>query len=130
MLKIIEGSVNNAFDAHGQVRNPRLARSIAKRATGTLSSQWGDVLALASSVSESGVVTIANSHADLGPLRVKAVTRRGASHLRRRSPLVKLWKSIAMQVGSLRRSGQTERADAYVEVLKMVASLLREGSNG
>lgn len=55
MLRIIEGAVRNTLDAHpdiciydeqGPIDHNRFARSIAKRAVGTLSSQLDDVLAL------------------------------------------------------------------------------------
>jgi hypothetical protein len=54
LLRIIEGAVRNTFDAHpdfyvtgrnGPIDKNQLARSIAKRAVGTLSSQLDDVLA-------------------------------------------------------------------------------------
>ena len=46
MLKIIEGAVKNAADAHPEFNySPKLARSIAKRAVGTLSAQLAEVLA-------------------------------------------------------------------------------------
>lgn len=51
MLRIIEGAVKNALDAHpdyGSISREKFARSIAKRAVGTLSSQLGEVLALGS----------------------------------------------------------------------------------
>lgn len=48
LLRIVEGAVKNTIDAHPdwrQIEPERLARSIAKRAVGTLSSQLDDVLA-------------------------------------------------------------------------------------
>jgi len=47
MLRIIEGAVINAHHAHpmGMAEIERFARSVAKRAVGTLSSQLDDVLA-------------------------------------------------------------------------------------
>ena len=47
MIRIVEGAVKNAFDAHPEVEDKnKFARSVAKRAVGTLTSQLGDVLAL------------------------------------------------------------------------------------
>lgn len=47
LLKIIEGSVRNAIDAHPEVIADRhtFARSVAKRAVGTITSEWGRLLA-------------------------------------------------------------------------------------
>src|ERR1700761_6582133 len=45
MLRIIAGAVLNVQDHHGMVREQRFARSVAKRAVGTLTAQWPDVLA-------------------------------------------------------------------------------------
>lgn len=46
VLRIIEGAIKNAADAHDEIRvSPRHRRSIAKRAAGTLTAQWPDVLA-------------------------------------------------------------------------------------
>lgn len=40
MLKIIEGAVKNAYDAHPEITDiKRFARSVSKRAVGTLSAQ-------------------------------------------------------------------------------------------
>ncbi len=46
MLKIVEGAVLNAYDAHSGIKDiERFARSVAKRAVGTLYSQLGRELA-------------------------------------------------------------------------------------
>lgn len=64
VLRMIEGACRNAAHAHpGQILDDRLARSIAKRAAGTLTSAWGAVLAAPPVRSEGGSVEPAN-----GPL--------------------------------------------------------------
>ena len=47
ILRVVEGAVQNAQDAHPEMARipPKFTRSIAKRATGTLTAQWPDVLA-------------------------------------------------------------------------------------
>jgi hypothetical protein len=46
VMRIIEGAIKNATDAHPDWQiDPRFAKSIAKRAAGTLTAQWPDVLA-------------------------------------------------------------------------------------
>src|SRR4051794_38425435 len=45
MLRIVEGAIKNASDAHGKDFDPTFARSVAKRAVGTLSAEMPAVLA-------------------------------------------------------------------------------------
>src|SRR5260370_35193289 len=45
ILRVVEGAVLNAADAHGRPRDRYIARSIAKRAAGTLTASWPEVLA-------------------------------------------------------------------------------------
>jgi hypothetical protein len=53
VMRMIEGSIRDAVNAHPDWNfDPRFVKSIAKRATGTLTSQWGDVLALSARKSE------------------------------------------------------------------------------
>ncbi len=59
MLKIIEGAVLHAHNVHpvGSIEIERFARSVAKRAVGTLSAQMQDRFAEGhSSVTEGGVL--------------------------------------------------------------------------
>ncbi len=144
ILRIVEGAVLNEADAHGRQRDEVQARSIAKRATGTLTAQMRSVLAVALAPSKSNVVPASPNNvatADLiskdqpvGAQVMKHPTTpqhhrgsRGPSQLSRRSPLMKLWKQISVQVRDLKRSGQTERAEAYIDVLKMIAKMQKEG---
>ena len=52
LLRMVEGAVKNVLDAHKDIYPPmgpdKFARSIAKRAVGTMTSQWGTLLALGS----------------------------------------------------------------------------------
>ena len=54
MLKIIEGAVINTYHAHKEkpISPERFARSVAKRAVGTLTAQMQDVLAGSSAPSD------------------------------------------------------------------------------
>lgn len=143
LLRVVEGAVLNTFDAHGLPREPVMARSIAKRAAGTLSACWPEVLAAASLPSErSGVAPVLQPSArsaqvslhaahlakrrTVGPLSVKAATSRGASKLSRRSPLMRLWRQLSVQMRDIHRSGNVERYKAYQDVLKAIAELQRE----
>src|SRR5258708_36230971 len=44
-MRAVEGAVLNVADAHGRPRDRYIARSIAKRAAGTLTASWPEVLA-------------------------------------------------------------------------------------
>lgn len=55
VLRMIEGAVKNALDAHpdyATMPRDKLARSIAKRAAGTLTAAWPEMLAPDRSASE------------------------------------------------------------------------------
>lgn len=124
ILRAVEGAVKNAAHAHTCDTLPRnFARSVAKRAAGTLAAQWPDVLAArfdepsgrsGAGISGAGRQRWAKPAKPIG---------RGSSHVLRRSPLPALWKALAAQIRPLKESGQHEKAAAFVEVLKMIATL-------
>lgn len=144
LLRVVEGAVLNTFDAHGLPREPVMARSIAKRAAGTLSACWPEVLAAASLPSERSGLQLVQPSArsaqvslpidaahlakrrSVGPLSDSAATRRGASKLSRRSPLTRLWRQLSVQMRDIHRSGNVERYKAYQDVLKAIAELQRD----
>lgn len=125
IIRAVEGAVRNATHAHPRYDIPEsFARSVAKRAAGTLTAQWPEVLAarLEASSGKGGSQT-----AEGRPRRVQATLRsgRGSPHLLRRSPLPALWKAIAAQIRPLKEAGEHDKAAAFVEVLKMIAALQR-----
>lgn len=129
MLRIIEGSVRDAVQAHGGVVIPEyMPRSIAKRAVGTLSSQWGDVLAASQAPSESDAPQLCEGalRARLSCLAGGSLTRgagrsrRVVSQQSRRHPLAKLVRAISVQLRNLKRAGEHERAAAFIDVLRMI----------
>ena len=130
VLKIIDGAARNAFDAHPDAEiGPRLARSIAKRAAGTLIAAWPSVLARSQGGSD-----CEDGHCNPGPAnhgsqlvtchdgpiaaRLAGVT----SKLTRRDPIPELVGAISALVGPAKRAGNTERADTLIEVLRMIAA--------
>jgi hypothetical protein len=143
MLRIIEGAVLNAFDSKGMRRNPVFARSIAKRAAGTLSAQWSEVLSANSTLTEGQSVTPvtgAQERRDIArPRRERVIendgetgahlssvpARRGSSQVQRRSPLLVLRRQLAMEMWQIRRDGDDGWIDAYVEVLRKIDRLAR-----
>ncbi len=125
ILRAVEGAVKNYADAHVDFPfTPRVARSIAKRAAGTLTAQWPDVLAARFARSERAEKTPGATIGTPGSQTVKG-SARGASQLSRRSPLIRIWKELSWRVGAARKARQTERAETLVEILRVVASIQR-----
>jgi hypothetical protein len=136
VLRMIEGAVHNAAHAHpGRPIDDRMARSIAKRAAGTLTSQWGHVLAAPRVRSEGDAGHPVRQFA-AGTAQSQRRARRngsaeesisrGALHtgVSWRSPLVLLHKAVAAQVGPAKHAGLNERADALIDVLRTLGAMI------
>lgn len=124
IMRAVAGAVKNALDAHPGYAAPKwLANSVAKRAAGTLTAGWPDVLALAempaSDVKRSVVLATAR-FARLSCCRRK--TRRGPSLAIRRAPL------ISALTRPLREMKKTDplRAEVYIDVLRLIDRIGRE----
>lgn len=136
ILRIIEGAVLNTADAHGLKRDNSLARSIAKRAAGTLSSQWPEVLAAKSTPSEMGAVRVSNCGAheagtNLGEVQPRSGAsqsqrgpRRVASQIRRRHPLTVLWGKLSAEMRYLK--DDPIQYQANIKLLRMIDKLRKE----
>lgn len=136
VLRIVEGAVKNALHAHPEgTRRPNFARSVAKRAVGTLSAQkWTGMLAANSLPSEKAVWDdLVNPGGQalpklaLAPSAMRPVQRPmraggGGRSPVKRSPLVRLWRNLASELWRL-KTANPERAAAYVDVLKKIAAL-------
>jgi hypothetical protein len=125
IFRAVVGAVKNVSDCHPESNiTPRLARSIAKRATGTLTSQWSDVLAARANFvpSESAGMSLLNLPGHRWRHTSHGAPRRGPSYSRRRSPLRLLWKEFAIKVGEAKKNGQAEKVEAYIEILKRIAN--------
>jgi hypothetical protein len=121
MLRIVAGAVIDAANAHPNAKpDKRFARSVSKRAVGTLSAQWTEVLAAPGRASsEAKCATLADA------LRRKAKLRRlckrgPAKGLIRWPPLAFAVREIGNQVGRARRTGQYEREAALIECLRII----------
>jgi hypothetical protein len=130
ILRIVEGAVRNALDAHPDVAFPdNFARSVAKRAAGTLTAQWRVVLA-AHTPSDDGsekilgisdltgaqLVKLSASRAQVN----KPLPRGAVSTMQRRSPLIKVWKALSGLVGQMKKQGQLERAQGLIDALRLI----------
>lgn len=122
ILRAVEGAVKNVSHCHPEWKiRPNFARSIAKRAAGTLTAQWPEVLAAHSSSSDRGGMSPGANNRPQHTHIIKC-SERGASQVQRRSPLVRLWKEISAQIGDIKRSGNSEREKAFIDILKMISA--------
>lgn len=122
VLRIIEGAVKNTTDAHpGLEIRPHHRRSIAKRAAGTLTAQWPEVLA-ATGPSGSGEAVTLTPPRRRSSDRTKAIGRE--AHMgTTRFPLRQLVSEISRQITPLKAAGDTVRADTLVVVLRIIHRL-------
>ena len=128
IMRIVEGAVKNAADAHPDwPYHHSIGRSISKRAAGTLSAQLAGMLAAKAQnyppVSAEGETSLIAP-----PPFAKPVKRseRGESRRSRLSPLRRVWKELSWRVGESRKNNQIERAEALIEMLKVVAALMEK----
>ena len=128
VMRMIVGAVKNAADAHPSWWNydRRLAHSIAKRAAGTLTAGWPDVLALPLAASDSGSGLVAGRPYPSSAQVVKRVRRGSLTARYQRSPLLRAQNAIGFLAGRARRVGQIEREAALVEALKIIGGMLRD----
>jgi hypothetical protein len=143
VLHIIEGAIKNASDAHKEIKvSLRHRRSIAKRAAGTLTAQWPEVLA---ATRRSGglkpVQTAPSENTRLKGLRsprMRALARFTEARDAGRyfnpaseagEPLVSTLPLLGVAETALRacagplvHSGDTELAEAIIAVLKIIGT--------
>jgi hypothetical protein len=126
MIRAIAGAVRNAAHAHKMELPSSFPSSVAKRATGTLTADWQDVLAAKTSSRQNG------SHDT--PLTCEprcdhtyVVDRKGdRPRTAGRSPIRAVWKQFAMAMSNIKRNGTPEQYEAYVRVLKLLDEAQRE----
>ena len=121
VYRAVEGAVYNTAVGHPSWRLTKdMARSIAKRATGTLTASWPDVLAARSKPSDPADDPEQCGH--WPPRRRGRVGRKGGHPAATVPPNYrKLWKHLSIQVGKAKRAKQTERAEALIEILKFIS---------
>lgn len=120
VYRAVEGAVRNTGDGHPKWHlSDVMAQSIAKRATGTLTASWPEVLAAKTTPSEA-------YDPELGghwPPRPTTGRGKGGRRDSRRSPLHKLHNRIGNWVGTAKRSKDYARAQALIEVLREIDSM-------
>ncbi len=131
VLRIIAGAVLNTNDAHPgrYVVDAKFARGVAKRAVGTLSAQWSGVLAVGISRSSVAVPSELTRAGLLGTHIRKSRRRKAdlfAPSAGSLAPIKLAEKEIARRIKPARLSGETARADALVEALKVLGHFRKE----
>lgn len=131
VFRAVAGAVLNAAHGHPDWKLDRtIARSIAKRAAGTLTSSWSEVLAARQASSEQdGAHGLSGLRPARGSRRSDRANRgaplRGGRSNRppRRSPLKLLHNQVGALVRPAKHAGQSERVEALVEVLRLIGAL-------
>lgn len=131
LFRIIAGAVLDAIDAHPKwnITHPHMAMSIAKRAVGTLTASWPEVLAaprVTKAPSEKTGESVTGS-ASPSPWPGRLANQRQAGRpvphpLRRRPTLPRLHARISGLAGMAKWAGKTEAYEAYVDVLRLIGA--------
>jgi len=134
-LRIIAGSVLNANDAHPgkyQGVDTRFARSVAKRATGTLFAQMADVLAVGisrPSEADSGHVKVPSRAGDIArisgnrPAQIGSRSERASESESSLALITRAEKALRRLVNYARANGQQERAEVFIEAMTVLGGL-------
>jgi hypothetical protein len=126
MLRAIAGAVLNAAHAH-QIEMPKtFARSVAKRATGTLTAQWPEVLAATASRRQDSSRDRLTSRELRGSDLRKGRSKGDRLGLLRRSPIRFVWDYYAAGMWKVRREGTPEQYAAHVRILQLLDLAQRE----
>lgn len=137
ILRAVEGAVHNACHAHpGIVVSARFARSVAKRAAGTISAQMPGLLAPLTSASEQGrgdtfhrqgstashPSKVPDAPSQLG----RAEPREAVTGVYRRLLFFSMQIAIGKLARQARKAGQQERLDTLIEVLRLIDEQIKE----
>ena len=127
MLRAIAGAVMNAAHAH-QIEMPtNFARSVAKRATGTLTAQWAEVLAAKSQPRrQEGQRANGFTRCPRWDNTVGGLSEGGRLRLLRRSPIRQAWKQFAMGMSDIKHNGGPEQLAMHIKILRLLDEAQRE----
>lgn len=129
LLKIVEGAVKNARDAHRYNNvSDNFARSIAKRAAGTISAQWPELLAAKMPSDRAKGHNLVMAQPSCAHLAKH--TKRGAAQVSGSrtppSPFKRLYTSLGAMAGWARKAGHESRAAALADALRVIARVEAE----
>lgn len=119
MLRAIAGAVMNAAHAHSLDVSKNFARSVAKRATGTLTAQWPEVLAATANRRQEGSRDSSKSRPPRGGHSKNGLSEGDRLRLLRRSPIRTAWKCLKMEMWQVKHGDPDIRA-AYVRALRLL----------
>lgn len=124
MLKIVSGAVLNTAHAHGASIDRKFARGVAKRAVGTLSANWADMLA-ARATAPSGLAGTIFSASENGAQLDK---RREGTPKQRRRPLglILFNREVSSLIGAAKIAGQHDRAQALIDCMRIMDRIARQ----
>ena len=129
IFRAVVGAVKNAADGHPKKWkfDKTFARSIAKRATGTLVSQWPELGApppsdRAESLRPDSQPRTAATLPRGRCARGVSVGAKSSKRRPRRSPLKFLHNRIGNMAGAAKHAGQTERFEALRDVLRLIGA--------
>lgn len=136
LLRAIEGAVKNASDAHPEKAiSPTMARSVSKRAVGTISAIWPELLVAASELPSGGVpeglcrVSQHPGHTKPCPecsrraQYVKHSAKRGVTK-GFMAPLKPLIDELATPLRELKRDDPA-RAEIHIDLLKKIDQIIK-----
>lgn len=129
VMRMIEGAVKNAADAHPHWEfDPRFRKSIAKRAAGILTAQWPSVLAVQSPPAN-GEPPAHGGSSPNGDTADSGRNRGAGDSASRRSPLLDLHFAIGRLALQARHGGDTVREAALVDALRLIGDKLKKRGN-
>ncbi len=125
MLRAIAGAVRNTAHAKGIALPHNFERGVAKRAVGTLTAQWPDVLAAKEDRRQTGGRDSFKTRQPRGHHVLNGVSEGDRHGLLRRSPIRALWKRFAAGMRQVKR-GPPEIYAAHVRILRLLDEAQRE----
>jgi hypothetical protein len=124
MLRVIAGAVRNTAQAHpGQLPDDRFARGVAKRAVGTISAQWAELLAAKG-----------ESREPSGQQRDRLHSRRSRRHrlggdgrgvTDTIGPFTRECRRLGRLIAPLRAAGDTEAVECLIVAIRALAPIAR-----
>lgn len=122
VLRILEGAIRNASHVHPEWAVPNhMARSIAKRAAGTLTADWPDVLAAGRQRSERATAQVCEPPSTRRSSEERLGRR--APHPARRSPLQRALALLSHEIGRSKRAGDPGRMAALIHAIRIIAAV-------
>lgn len=123
-LRIVAGAVMNAAHAHGTNITKSFARSVAKRAIGTLTAQWPDVLAAREARRHQARAAEVIMRPRPNAARAVGKGKGTAGAFRLRSLLLRVRSRLAKQMWSINRNGSPDQVADFVAALRALAQAI------